>query len=205
MQNTVPISRIDIIVYPFFLGGYEHAKTNNARKVRLWIKLMKAALEKRDTAFIAIHYSDTDLTEVHSKAKPLLKRFSSVALELKKRNLFWSSEFSSWNTACEALNHFSKIGFAKEVLIRGYGQHQDACVEPVAWGTAKYMAEVLHARHGVVSKYALPSGLSIKHPELHVLRITNSSVSLEKARRLASRIGKKKLNPFRLRRLRKPI
>ena len=65
MPNALKsISQIDIIVYPFYLDGFEFEKEGNRKLLKRWISEFQSAFARGNTAFAIAHLSTPHIKEM---------------------------------------------------------------------------------------------------------------------------------------------
>ncbi len=169
----MPIKQIDVIVFPFYLNGYELATPVGERKFRQWMINLNSALKSRDTAFVIIHHDEQQIKNMRPAVREKFIEFQKIVKRLREKHLAVAVDKNkSYLAGAAAFKDFSTYGFEKSVLIRYYGQHVGTragetahlklCVEDTGASISKNIGEKLKLG-GVNSVCKQSSGLSIKN------------------------------------------
>jgi len=217
MESKVPvklISRIDVLVYPFYNGGYELATPEGKRKFGLWMKNLRSSLKERSTAFFIIPHSFDPLIPgvIKPEVLPLFNEFERVVAKLKRANLVFVDNSHDFYAPQRAARFFKKNGFSKNVLVRYYGQHvglpnssnepasKGACVENTGLFAARsIVSTMLNEKYGVNVSVKKSTFLSLKTKFGYPRYVNAGALNYPELIQRLSEISKGKKSVFSLR------
>ncbi|MEI7961604.1 MAG: hypothetical protein WCI04_04680 [archaeon] len=194
------IKQIDIIVYPFFLSGFELEEAAGERKFRQWLYDMRRAVTTKDKAFIVINMTSIKVSEMKNKVERMYDTFLGVFNKLQKEGLaIKSASGQPLHLAVEAVRTFAPKGFDPKIKISYYGQHAGACVQVIGGATAAHIKKELLMYYNINASTKEQSAKSIKFRAEYARKIAKNELTRQEIVNYLYAVDKKEASIFLLR------